>query len=149
VIEVDGGQEVLMALTGDCSVGKYEGHTIELIRNNWNKTLKLVIDGEEVASESCLFPGRFTLTGTLAHNRKRHAVVAKSIPYRLVLTKDTIAVDGNELPITSETPRGLFQATLKAAGEGHLSSVILVGAIVVGLAILTVVGVSLLIAWLR
>ncbi len=41
-----------MAITGDRYVGKYEGHGIELVRNNWDKTLKLLIDGKEVASES-------------------------------------------------------------------------------------------------
>jgi hypothetical protein len=138
-----------MALTGDHYVGKYQGHAIELIRNNWNKTLKLLIDGQEVARTSCMFPGSFTLTGTLEHNGVQHAVVASSVPHRLVLSKDTIAVDGSDLPLTYEKPRGLFKAVVKDAGEGHLTSVIAVAAlalvaIVVGLAL-----VGWLLGWLR
>jgi hypothetical protein len=89
-----------MAITGDRYVGTYEGHPIELIRNNWNKTLKLLIDGNEVASESCLLPGRIVLTATLEHNGVRHAVVAKSVPRYLLWTTDTIEIDGNELALT-------------------------------------------------
>lgn len=122
-----------MALTGDRYAGAYEGHTVELVRSNWNKTLKLFIDGERVASESGLFPGRFPLTGTLEHEGVPHAVVAKSIPHRLVFSRDTIAVDGSELPVRHEPPRGLFKAPIKAARAGHLPSVILAGAITLGL----------------
>jgi hypothetical protein len=89
-----------MAITGDRYVGTYYGHTIELIRNNWVKTLKLLIDGQEVASKSCMLPGRITLTGTLEHNGVQHAVVARSVPRYLLWTKDTIEIDGNELPLT-------------------------------------------------
>jgi hypothetical protein len=96
-----------MALTGDRYVGSFEGHAVELVRNNWDKRLTLLVDGQEVARESCAFPGRRTLTGILEHDGARHTVVAKSIPRRLVFTKDTIEVDGNELPLTREYPRGL------------------------------------------
>ena len=54
-----------MAITGDHYVAEYDSHTIELIRNNWNKTLKLLIDGAEVASASVALPHDVTLTGTL------------------------------------------------------------------------------------
>jgi hypothetical protein len=89
-----------MAITGDRHVGTYEGHTLELIRNNWVKTLVLLIDGEEVARGSCMLPGRLTLTGALEHNGARHEVVARSVPWRLLWTKDTIEVDGKALPLT-------------------------------------------------
>lgn len=128
-----------MALTGDRYVGTYEGHTLELVRNNWNKTIKLSIDGAEAASTSCMFPGRFTLTGTLKHNGEPHTVVARSIPDRLALSKYSIEVDGNELSIAYEKPRGLLKAVFKAAGEGHLASVITVAAIT--LSLLATVGV--------
>jgi hypothetical protein len=133
-----------MALTGNSFTAKYEGHTIELVRNNWNKTLKLVIDGEDVARESCLLPGRLTLRGALEHNGGAHAVVATSIPRRFVFIKETIAVDGSELPITSAHPRGLFKAALTAAGEGHLPSIILVVAIVFILLVLLAVTVGII-----
>jgi hypothetical protein len=89
-----------MGITGDRYVGTYEGHTLELIRNNWVKTLVLRIDAQEVASESCMLPGRHTLTGALEHNGVRHEVVARSVPWRLLLTKDTIEIDGEALPLT-------------------------------------------------
>jgi hypothetical protein len=122
-----------MALTGDYYVGEYEGHTVELIRNNWNKTLMLLIDGEEAVSKSCMFPGHHTLTATVEHNGVRHSVVARSVPYRLVFTKDGVELDGTELPITYEKPRGLLKAVFKAAWQGHPASAITVGAITLSL----------------
>jgi hypothetical protein len=88
-----------MALFGDRYVAIYDGHTIELVRNNWNKSLKLLIDGEEVARASCMIPGRITLSASLEHDGAQHAVVAKSIPYRLVLSKYTVEIDGSHLPM--------------------------------------------------
>jgi hypothetical protein len=89
-----------MALTGARYVGTYIGHTVELIRNNWTKTLRLLLDGEEIARGSCMLPRRITLTGALDHDGVRHAVVAKSIPHRLLWTKVTIEVDGQPLTLT-------------------------------------------------
>jgi hypothetical protein len=89
-----------MALTGDHSVGTFEGHTLELVRDNWAKTLKLLIDGREVARGSCMVPGAVTLTGAVEHDGVRHAVVARSVPHRLLWTTDTIEVDGQPLTLT-------------------------------------------------
>jgi hypothetical protein len=149
---VDGAvtdQEVVMGLFGDRYVGEYEGHTVELLRNNWNKTLKLLIDGEEVASTSCDLPLTRTLEGSLEHGGVRHDVVARSVPHYLIFSQDSIAVDGNELPLTQENPRGLLKAVFKAAGEGHLASVIVVGALVLLLVVVLVVGGAALMGWLR
>ena len=95
-----GGEATVMALTGDRYVGTFEGHTIELIRSNWNKTLRLLIDGKEVACESCMLPGRITLTGVVEHGGVQHTVVAKSVPRRFLWTRVTIEVDGQLLPLT-------------------------------------------------
>jgi hypothetical protein len=89
-----------MGLSGDRYVGTYEGHTIELVRNNWDKTLRLLIDGREVARGSCMLPGRITLNGTLEHDGAPRAVIARSIPRRLLWTTDTVEVDGKELALT-------------------------------------------------
>jgi len=89
-----------MAITGHRFVGTYHGHTIELVRNNWVKTLTLLIDGQEVASESCMLPGRITLNGALDHNGARHVVVARSVPRLLLWTTNTIEVDGKELALS-------------------------------------------------
>lgn len=86
-----------MGLTGDGYVGTYEGHTIELIRNNWIKTLKLLIDGEVVDSSSQILPHNVTLTGALEHGGIRHAVVAKSV-INFPWTEDMIEIDG--MPLT-------------------------------------------------
>ena len=89
-----------MALTGDRYVGMYQGHTIELIRNNWVKTLSLWIDGKRVACRMCIWPWRTTLTGTLEHDGIAHAVVARSVPRHILWTTDTVEVDGEALPLT-------------------------------------------------
>ena len=89
-----------MALTGDRYVGSYEGHTVELIRNNWIKTLSLWIDGKQVAWGSCMLPGRITLSGALEHDGVPHAVVARSVPRYLLWTTDTVEVDGKPLALT-------------------------------------------------
>jgi hypothetical protein len=88
-----------MALTGDRYVGTFEGHTIEFVRNNWVKLLKLLIDGTEVTRGSCMLPGRRTLTATLEHNGVPYEVVARSVPERVLFTKDTIEIDGQLLPL--------------------------------------------------
>jgi hypothetical protein len=88
-----------MGITSDRYIGTYEGHTIELVRNNWNKTLKLLIDGQEVASESRLLPHDILLTATLGHKGEKHTVIAKSIVH-FPSTEDIIEVEGQRLPLT-------------------------------------------------
>lgn len=88
-----------MSITGDRYVGTYEGHAIELVRNNWNKTLSLLIDGEVVATESRILPHDITLTAELAHNGVRHTVVAAAL-VRGLSSDDAIEVDGEPLPVT-------------------------------------------------
>ncbi len=89
-----------MALTGDRFVGTYQGHTVELIRNKWVKTLSLWIDGRRVATKMCIWPWPTTLTGTLKHEGVAHAVVARSVPHHLLWTTDTVEVDGEALELT-------------------------------------------------
>ena len=67
-----------MAPAGDYYVVQYKGHTVELIRNHGDRTLKLVIDGTVVANESCLPPGRLAPAGGPVRNAGRPAVAAKS-----------------------------------------------------------------------
>jgi hypothetical protein len=138
-----------MGLFGDRYVGEYQGHTVELLRNNWNKTLKLLIDGEEAASTSCELPLSRTLTGSLEHDGVRCDVVARSVPHYLVFSKETIAVDGREVPLTHENPRGLLKAVFAEAGKGHLSSVIVIGAIALVLLALIGVAGAILMGWWR
>src|SRR5438552_13127265 len=96
-----------MSLFGDHYAGAYEGHIIELIRNNWDKTLKLLIDGEVVASTSCNLPRPIALTGSLEQAGVRHEVVARSIPHHLIFARDTIEIDGNQLSLLHAAPRGM------------------------------------------
>jgi hypothetical protein len=88
-----------MAITGDRYVGTYEGHTIELVRNNWKKTLQLLIDGREVASESRILPHDITLTGAFEEGGVRHTVVAKAVAH-FPSSEDTVEIDGKALPLT-------------------------------------------------
>lgn len=88
-----------MSITGDQYIGDYKGRKIELVRNNWNKTLKLLIDGETVAQESRVLPHDITLTAEFEHDGVRHAVVAKSTAHFLS-TDDSVEIDGKPLTLT-------------------------------------------------
>jgi hypothetical protein len=86
-----------MGLMGDGYRGAYLGHTIELIRDNLAKKLKLVIDGVEVASQPRAMQHDITLTATLVHEGVSHGVVARSIVGRT--TSGTVVIDGAPLAI--------------------------------------------------
>jgi hypothetical protein len=88
-----------MGLTGDRYEGSFKGHAIEVVRNEWVKTLKVLIDGDVAASKFCLIPGKVTLTATLRDGGKEHAVVLRSV-IRFPSYKDTVDVDGQPLPLT-------------------------------------------------
>jgi hypothetical protein len=128
--------ESLMPLFGDQYTGTYEGHTLELVRNNWDKTLKLLIDGEVVASTSCHLPRTISLSGCLEHKGVRHKVMAKSIPHHIIFATDTIEIDGHELNLLHEAPQGImpFWAMVLIAISG--------AALIIG-------GGGALVAWLR
>ncbi len=87
-----------MAITRDHYVGIFEGHIIELIRNNWNKTLTLLIDSKEVATASRALPHLIKLTGTFEHNGREHTVELLSQPH-LITAQDSITVDGRDLTL--------------------------------------------------
>jgi len=88
-----------MGITGDRYTGTFLTHTIELVRNNWDKTLRLLIDGREVARASRALPHDIILTAELQHAGMVHTVVARSV-VRFPSTVDTIDVDGDPLPLT-------------------------------------------------
>lgn len=88
-----------MAITGDRNAGTYAGHTVELARNNWNKTLTLLIDDREVARGSCALPHDITLAGAFVFEGARYTVAAKSVSH-FPATTDTIEVEGAALPLT-------------------------------------------------
>jgi hypothetical protein len=85
-------------------------------------------------------PPSRTLAGSLEHEGVCHDVVARSVPRYLIFSKDTITVDGIELPLTHENPRGLLRAVFRAAGQGHPASLTVVGAL--GLLLLAVLAVG-------
>ena len=88
-----------MGLTGDRYEGSFEGHAIEVVRNEWIKTLKLLIDGNAVASKFCLFPSNVTLTATLEDGINEHVVVVKSV-IRFPFYEDTVEVNGQPVVLT-------------------------------------------------
>ena len=88
-----------MGITGDRLKAEYEGHTIELVRDNWAKTLSLWIDGVEVARESRALPRDITLGASFEHEGVRRAVVLRSI-VRFPTTRDTLEIDGQPLELT-------------------------------------------------
>ena len=82
-----------MGLTGDRYEGSFKGHAIEVVRNEWVKTLKLLVDGTVVAQKFCLIPSNVKLDATFDDGTKTHAVVLKSI-IRFPFYEDTVDVDG-------------------------------------------------------
>ncbi len=91
-----------MGLTGDLREGEWAGHRIGLARNNWAKTLDLMIDGVSVASASRVVPHDITLRADLVEHGTTHIVTAHS-EIRKVLglplnATDRIEVDGVDLP---------------------------------------------------
>ena len=98
-----------MGLTGDRYVAEYDGHKIELVRNNWSKTLELYVDDAQVDSESQVLPRDITLTGSFpGRNGQSHQLVARSIvngPHigRFafgVTADDSIEIDGQTVSVT-------------------------------------------------
>jgi hypothetical protein len=96
-----------MGITGDRYVGELDGHTIELVRNNWDKTLSLLIDGTRVAWESRILPHDITLTGEFEHKGQKHVVVAHSTVKQILGlplgADDGIEIDGKTLPLKKTT----------------------------------------------
>jgi hypothetical protein len=90
-----------MSITGDRYEGTFEGHKIELVRNNWNKTLNLLIDGEVVASERRWLPKDITLSAEFEHKGVKHTVVAHQHLKPIIIdTDDSIEIDGKPLALT-------------------------------------------------
>ena len=93
-----------MSITGDRYEGTFDGHKIELVRNNWNKTLSLLIDGAVVASEQRWIPRDITLHAEFDHKGAKHTVVAhqelKPIFGLPIDTHDSVEIDGKTLPLT-------------------------------------------------
>ena len=92
-----------MGITGDRYEGTFDGHKIELIRNNRDKTLNLLIDGAVVASEQRSVPKEITLHAEFEHGGVKHVVVAhqhlKPILGLPIDTDDSIEIDGKPLPL--------------------------------------------------
>jgi len=92
-----------MGLMGDRYKGTFEGHTIELVRDNLRKSLSLLVDGDRVAWESRILPHDITLKGEFEHAGKKHSVVAHST-VRPILglplsVEDSIEIDGKLLAL--------------------------------------------------
>ncbi len=93
-----------MTISGDRYVGTFDGHKIELVRNNLDKTLNFVIDGTVVASEHRWLPKDIALHAEFEHKGAKHTVVAhqhlKPILGLPIATDDCIEIDGKPLPLT-------------------------------------------------
>jgi hypothetical protein len=92
-----------MGIIGDRYESTFEGHRIELVRDNLAKTLALVIDGAVVASESRTLPHEIELVGALEHEGVNHTVIARST-VKSVLglpldADDQIEIDGKPVPL--------------------------------------------------
>lgn len=92
-----------MSITGDRYEGEFEGHKIELVRNNWVKTLSLLIDGERIAWEMQMLPHDVTLEGEFELKGQRHKIVARSVIKPLyglpIDSDDSVEIDGKPLAL--------------------------------------------------
>ena len=92
-----------MGILGDRYEGELDGHKIELVRNNIDKTLTLLIDGHGVAWESRILPHDITLQGEFEHHGTKRKVVAhsnvKPILGLPLSAEDIIEIDGKPLPL--------------------------------------------------
>jgi hypothetical protein len=93
-----------MGIMGDKFVGEFEGMKIELARTNIDKTLAVLVDGHQVASESVALPHEVHLKVEFDHGGKRHALFADSafkklfglVPYDYDYT---ITIDGKQVTL--------------------------------------------------
>ena len=92
-----------MGLTGDRYEGTFGSHKIELIRNNWDKTLSLCIDGACVAHEQRLLPKDITLQADFEDGGTMHTVIAhqhiKPLLGLPIDADDSVEVDGKPLAL--------------------------------------------------
>jgi len=88
-----------MGITKDRYIATYEAHTIEIISNNWDKTLNLLIDGNKVASASRFLPHDITLTNTFEYAGVQHTVVVKSVVH-FPSTDVTLEIDSKGIILT-------------------------------------------------
>jgi hypothetical protein len=92
-----------MGIMGDRYEGELDGHKIELVRDNLEKTLSLLIDGKTVAWESRILPHDITLKGEFEHKGTKHTVVAHSTVKTILGlpldADDGIEIDNKPLPL--------------------------------------------------
>ena len=92
-----------MGILGDRYEGELDGHAIVLVRNNLEKKLSLLIDGNTVAWESVILPHDVTLEGEFDHHGHKHKVVAHSTVKKILGlpldADDGIEIDGKPLPL--------------------------------------------------
>jgi hypothetical protein len=90
-----------MGIASDRYEGRFGQHTIELIRNDWEKTLCLCIDGACVAQEHRFLPKEITLRADFEDGGAMHTVVArqhvKAILGLPIHANESVEVDGAPL----------------------------------------------------
>jgi hypothetical protein len=84
-----------MSLVKERHVGKYRDHTIEVVEDGLAKRVTLLVDGRELASESCVLPQEITLTGTLGEAQLAAAVTVRF----LASSRVTATVDGTPIEL--------------------------------------------------
>jgi hypothetical protein len=92
-----------MAITGDRYVGDFEGHVIELVRNNWTKVFSLVVDGQVVAKERCDLPHNIELRFAFEMSGEAHELIGFSHVKKVLGlpldADDGVLIDGRVLPL--------------------------------------------------
>ena len=94
-----------MGITGDRFEGTFDQHKIELVRTNIDKQVVVLVDGQQVASESVALPHEWEKRKEFEVGGHKHTLVAHSTLKKLfgVIPIDnlyTIEIDGHEVALT-------------------------------------------------
>lgn len=94
-----------MGLMGDRFEGKFEKHTIEVVRTNIDKQVVVSVDGREIARESVALPHQWDQKKEFDCDGTKHVLLAHSVLKKLfgVVPIDnvySVEIDGNPVALT-------------------------------------------------
>jgi len=84
-----------MGMLEDRHTHTHQGHRIEVVENAVAKRVTLLIDGREVASESCMLPQEITLDGAIDDAPVQAKIVIRFLRGSVV----TLEIDGTPTPL--------------------------------------------------
>lgn len=85
-----------MGMLEDRHTHTHQGHRIEVVENAVTKRVALLVDGREVASESCMLPQEITLHAAIDAAPVQAKIVIRFLRGSIV----TLEIDGVPTPLT-------------------------------------------------